>query len=271
MPVVVNLILGRKKEEPVLGDVGELDLAAGDRVIIDIDQAQEVAVVAGRERMLEKSKEPVYRILKKFAAEEAQRMEDNKKKAAEAVKAVLERIKSHELQMKLTCIEYSFDRSKLFVYYTSETRVDFRQLIKDLGHLLKTRIQMVQIGVRDEAKMLGGIGPCGRVLCCSSFLRNFAMVGIDTAKLQDPLMNVSKMSGCCGRLMCCLSFESKFYEEQARKMPRPGARVHTPEGQATVVAVNLLTEEMTVEFHDKQVKKFRSNQITPPNPEKNRS
>ncbi|MEW6040992.1 MAG: regulatory iron-sulfur-containing complex subunit RicT [Elusimicrobiota bacterium] len=262
MPVIVNVVLNRKKEELILGDVGDINLSGGDKVIVDIDQAQELGTVSGKERLIEKTKEPVYKISRKFSDEDLPRIEDNKRKASEAVKIILQKVERHELQMNLTCVEYSFDRSKLFIYYTAETRVDFRELIKDLGHLLKTRIQMVQIGVRDEAKMLGGLGPCGRVLCCSSFLKNFITVSVDTAKLQDPSMNMSKMCGLCGRLMCCLAYEGRFYEEQSKKFPKVNSKVHTPDGAGTVISINYLNEDITVELSDKQVHKFKPCQLT---------
>jgi len=261
MPIVVDLLV-RKKETEILGDAGRLDLSVGDRVLVDIEQGLEIGLVNSKERLIEKKKGEIYKIVRKLTEEDVARIEENKKKGMEATKTVLQKIEDCELDMKLTYTEYNFDRTKLFIYYTSDTRVDFRQLIKDLGHVLKTKIQMVQIGVRDETKMLGGIGPCGRVLCCKSFLKNFVSVSVESAKQQDVSFNIAKLSGLCGRLMCCLSYESDFYNEQFKKLPRIGSKVHTPEGPGSVLSVNCIKEEVTVELGDKQVRKFPFSKIS---------
>jgi len=261
MPIVVDLLV-RKKETEILGDAGRLDLSVGDRVLVDIEQGLEIGLVNSKERLIEKKKGEIYKIVRKLTEEDLPRIEENKKKGMEATKTVLQKIEDCELDMKLTYTEYNFDRTKLFIYYTSDTRVDFRQLIKDLGHVLKTKIQMVQIGVRDETKMLGGIGPCGRVLCCKSFLKNFVSVSVESAKQQDVSFNIAKLSGLCGRLMCCLSYESDFYNEQFKKLPRIGSKVHTPEGPGSVLYVNCIKEEVTVELGDKQVRKFPFSKIS---------
>jgi len=261
MPIVVDLLV-RKKETEILGDAGRLDLSVGDRVLVDIEQGLEIGLVNSKERLIEKKKGEIYKIVRKLTEEDLPRIEENKKKGMEATKTVLQKIEDCELDMKLTYTEYNFDRTKLFIYYTSDTRVDFRQLIKDLGHVLKTKIQMVQIGVRDETKMLGGIGPCGRVLCCRSFLKNFVSVSVESAKQQDVSFNIAKLSGLCGRLMCCLSYESDFYNEQFKKLPRIGSKVHTPEGPGSVLSVNCIKEEVTVELGDKQVRKFPFSKIS---------
>ena len=261
MPIVVDLLV-RKKETEILGDAGRLDLSVGDRVLVDIEQGLEIGLVNSKERLIEKKKGEIYKIVRKLTEEDVARIEENKKKGMEATKTVLQKIEDCELDMKLTYTEYNFDRTKLFIYYTSDTRVDFRQLIKDLGHVLKTKIQMVQIGVRDETKMLGGIGPCGRVLCCRSFLKNFVSVSVESAKQQDVSFNIAKLSGLCGRLMCCLSYESDFYNEQFKKLPRIGSKVHTPEGPGSVLSVNCIKEEVTVELGDKQVRKFPFSKIS---------
>src|SRR3989339_1913825 len=255
MPVVVDLKI-RRKEDIIYGDVGKLNLNVGDRILVDIDQAQEVGAVLTTERLIEKKKMEVFKISRKIGNEDLPRMKENCQRNTEAGKIIVQKIDDYELDMKLTCVEYTFDRSRLFVYYTAETRIDFRQLIKDLGHLLKTRIQMVQIGVRDEAKMLGGFGPCGCQLCCKTFLKTFNSVTVEMAKLQDPSLNISKMTGVCGRLMCCIAYEDAFYSEQAKKIPRAGSRVNTPEGQGIITQINYIKDEVTVELPEKQFKKF---------------
>ncbi|MFH2070929.1 MAG: regulatory iron-sulfur-containing complex subunit RicT [Elusimicrobiota bacterium] len=260
MPVIVDVAI-RKKEEKVVCDTGDVPVSVGDRVILEIDQSQEMGVVVSRERMIEKPRKDACKILRRCTPEDIKRLADNRIKKEDACRVARQKIEDHEIKMKLTCVDYSFDRAKLYVYYTAETRIDFRQLIKDLGHMLKTRIQMVQIGSRDETRMLGGLGPCGRVLCCKNMLRDFIPVTIDMAKIQDPSLNVSKMSGPCGRLMCCIAYEDKFYSEQLKKMPRVGSRVRTPEGEAKVISVHLMKECITVEFPDKQVRKYNLNEI----------
>lgn len=261
MPVVVDVVV-RRKEETLLGDVCNLDIGLGDRVIIEIDEAFEVGLVTSNERLVEKPKEQPYKIVRKFQAEDARRIEENKGRNEQAMKVVLQKVGEYKLKMKLTCVEYSFDRSKLFIYYTADTRIDFRQLIKDLGHALKTRIQMVQIGVRDEAKMFGGLGHCGRVLCCRTFLKDFTPVTIDMAKNQGLSMNIPKVSGLCGRLMCCLAYEQCVYLELAKKLPRVDSKVNTPDGSGIVVAVNSLKGEITVELQDKHTKKYPADKVT---------
>lgn len=252
----------RRIKDYILGDTGHHDLVIGDRIIVETEHGQEAAVVCERERMVEKPKDPVGKVLRKLTEDDKRRLADNEGKNQQALKVVLQKIEDYELQMKLTCVQYTFDRSKLFIYYTAENRVDFRKLIKDLGHILKTRIQMVQIGVRDETKMIGGLGPCGRKLCCQSFLKDFTSVTIDMAKEQDLSLNTAKLSGICGRLMCCISFENDFYKQCKKRLPHAGNKVQTPHGQGTVVSLNCVKEEVTVEFPDKQVKTFPADKVS---------
>ncbi|MHB9155149.1 MAG: PSP1 domain-containing protein [Endomicrobiales bacterium] len=261
MPIVVGLMVRRIKDK-VYGDTGHLDLVIGEYVLVETEHGMEVGMVCEREKMIEKSKDPVGKVVRKLTPDDRRRMCENGEKNKQALKTVLQKIEDHELQMKLTCVQYTFDRSKLFVYYTAETRVDFRELIKDLGHILKTRIQMVQIGVRDESKMVGGLGTCGRRLCCQEFLKDFSSVTIEMAKDQDLSLNTAKLSGLCGRLMCCLAFEHDFYKQAKKRLPHVGSKVHTPGGQGTVVAVNCLKEEVLVEMPDKQVKLFPCDQVS---------
>ena len=262
MPIVVGLTARRIKEK-LFGDTGHLDLVIGDKVLIETEHGQEDAVVCERERMIEKLRDPVAKVIRKLTPDDKRRIFENEQKNRQSQKVVLGKIEDHELDMKLTCVQYTFDRAKLFIYYTAETRVDFRELIKDLGHILKTRIQMVQIGVRDEAKMIGGLGTCGRTLCCQGFLKDFSSVTIDMAKEQDLSLNTSKLSGLCGRLMCCITYEYGDYKECNKTMPQPGTKVKTPAGQGTVASINCVKEEVTVEFGDnKQRKSFPLNDVS---------
>lgn len=261
MPVVVELELHRKKDK-ILGDVGGFDLTLGSHVIVEIDNALEIAIVAKHEVMIDKPKQPVYKILRSVTPEDKLHMKENEEKNREACKTVLDRIRVYNLNLKLTCVEYSFDRTKLYIYYTSETRVDFRQLVKDLGHLLKARIQMVQIGGRDESKMLGGLGLCGRLLCCMTFLKEFTPISVEMAKEQNLSINIAKLSGLCGRLKCCLAYEYNYYAELSKKMPPVGSKVTTPEGLGNVVGIDYLKRSISVELSNKQIKQFSYEQVS---------
>jgi cell fate regulator YaaT (PSP1 superfamily) len=255
MPIVAGLLVRRLREK-IWGDSGHLDLLIGDRVIAETEHGMEVGTVCEKEKMVDKPKEPIGKVVRKVTPEDEKRLVENEEKNHQAQKIVMQKVEDHELQMKLTTVQYTFDRSKLFIYYTAETRVDFRELIKDLGHVLKTRIQMVQIGVRDEAKMIGGLGHCGRRLCCQDFLKEFSSVTIDMAKEQDLAINTAKLSGLCGRLMCCLAFENEGYCHMRKNMPRVGTKVNTPGGAGTITAIHILKEEVQVEMPDKVRKLF---------------
>ncbi|MFA5858789.1 MAG: regulatory iron-sulfur-containing complex subunit RicT [Elusimicrobiota bacterium] len=256
MPVVVGIEV-RKNKEKVLADCGNLDLKLGQKIIIETENGYEVGTVCDRERIVEKTDKSISKILRPFGKDDYARLADNETKVQEAMSIVVRKIQDYELAMKLTCLDFTFDRKKLFIYYTADTRVDFRELIKDLGHILKTRIQMVQIGVRDEAQILGGIGHCGRVLCCCEFLKEFKPCTIEMAKEQDIPINVAKLSGVCGRLMCCLGYEHQIYKELKESMPRIGDTVRTNEGKGKVVAAIILTGEVVVEYENNEKKKVK--------------
>jgi len=261
MPIVVGVEIRRKD---VLDFLPEgIDLAIGDNCLVETDNGIEVGKVVSPERMFERSKKKLNRVIKKMESSDWEVVERNAKKGKEAFQTVMQKVEEHELKMKLTCVEYTFDCNKLFVYYTAEGRVDFRELIKELGYLLKTRIQMVQIGVRDEAKMLGGFGPCGLPICCGSFLRNFRPVSIDMAKDQDLSLNPAKISGVCGRLMCCLAYENDFYHESRKNFPKVNSKVSTKDGIGIIKAVDILREEVTVEYADGMLKKLSRQEVSP--------
>ena len=169
-----------------------------------------------------------------------QHYEENKVRENDAFRICQEKIAAHGLDMKLVEAEYTFDNTKLLFYFTSAGRVDFRELVKDLAGVFRTRIELRQIGIRDEAKLLGGLGTCGRPLCCASFLADFVQVSIKMAKEQSLSLNSTKISGCCGRLMCCLRYESDTYEEEIRRTPSVGSLLQTPDGQGTVISCNPL-------------------------------
>lgn len=186
---------------------------------------------------------------------------ENKEKAKETFEICQKKIKEHELTMFLIDCEYTFDRNKLIFYFTAEGRIDFRELVKDLASIFKTRIELRQIGVRDEAKSIGGLGPCGRRLCCSSWLGDFQPVSIKMAKDQNLSLNPTKISGICGRLFCCLKYEHDVYSEALEKMPTVGSIVQVPDGKGKVIEINPLLEQAKVELQDKNVKLYEREDI----------
>ncbi|QST00113.1 MULTISPECIES: PSP1 domain-containing protein [Pontibacillus] len=177
---------------------------------------------------------------------------ENKQNAKEAFNVCADKIIQHKLDMKLVDVEYTFDRNKVIFYFTADGRVDFRNLVKDLASVFKTRIELRQIGVRDEAKMLGGIGPCGRMLCCSTFLGDFEPVSIKMAKDQNLSLNPAKISGLCGRLMCCLKYENDDYETAKKELPDIGEDIRTPQGPGKVVGLNILERVIQIEIPDQE-------------------
>ncbi|MEC5425016.1 stage 0 sporulation family protein [Virgibacillus sp. C22-A2] len=177
---------------------------------------------------------------------------ENQEQAEKAFDTCKEKITEHKLDMNLVEVEYTFDRNKIIFYFTADGRVDFRNLVKDLAAMFKTRIELRQIGVRDEAKMLGGIGPCGRMLCCSTFLGDFEPVSIKMAKDQNLSLNPAKISGLCGRLMCCLKYENDDYETAKRDLPDIGQAIKTPFGNGKVVGINILERLVQIEIPEKE-------------------
>ena len=199
---------------------------------------------------------PLKKVLRKATPEDEAKIKENAQKEKEAFQVCQKKIGERGLPMKLVGVDYAFDVSKIIFYFTAEGRVDFRELVKDLASIFRTRIELRQIGVRDEAKMLGGIGCCGRELCCASFLNDFDPVSIRMAKDQNLSLNPTKISGICGRLMCCLRYENEVYEDARGRFPCCGAQVCTPGGEGKVVSTNILKGTVSVEFPDRQVANF---------------
>ncbi len=191
---------------------------------------------------------PLKKVIRVADHTDAKQVEENKAAAKHAFDVCYTKIKEHSLEMKLVDVEYTFDRNKIIFYFTADGRVDFRELVKDLAAVFRTRIELRQIGVRDEAKMLGGIGPCGRLLCCSTFLGDFEPVSIKMAKDQSLSLNPAKISGLCGRLMCCLKYENDNYESSKEELPDIGAMVSTPMGTGRVLGVNILDRNVQVDL-----------------------
>ncbi len=228
-------------------------LKKGDIVIVETARGVECGEVAMENRDV--SEEEIVKPLKKLVRvatdEDIDKVKENKKKEKEAFEICEKKILKHGLDMKLVDIEYTFDNSKILFYFTADGRVDFRELVKDLASVFHTRIELRQIGVRDESKMLGGIGICGRPFCCSSFLGDFQPVTVKMAKEQGLSLNPTKISGTCGRLMCCLKYEQNAYDHLLRITPKTGAIVETPEGRGKVVDVNLLRGIVKVQLDKK--------------------
>ncbi len=230
-----------------------LEMKAGDIVIVEAERGLDYGQVQGDPVTAEKSDASVKKVLRLVNDQDKKQIQENRKKAHEASVTCSQKINEHKLDMKLVGAECSFDRSKILFYFTAEGRVDFRELVKDLAKVFKARIELRQIGVRDEAKMCGGFGPCGRELCCCRFLKDFEPVTIKMAKDQNLSLNPPKISGLCGRLMCCLSYEHKHYKEMNRGLPREGERVETPEGKGKVISVNILKRLATVILEDGKI------------------
>lgn len=229
-------------------DAAGYTLNVGDAVVVETSRGLECGEVgmANRDMAEEDVIQPLRPVVRPATREDIRRVEENAAQEAEALKVCAERIAAHGLDMKLISAECAFDGSKILFYFTAEGRVDFRNLVKDLASTFRTRIELRQVGVRDEAKMLGGLGICGRPLCCSQFLSDFHPVSIRMAKDQGLSLNPTKISGTCGRLMCCLKYEQEAYTSLLKMTPRQGALVNTPEGHGTVVDINLLTGSLKV-------------------------
>ena len=226
-------------------------IPAGTDVIVETARGVEMGTVVLRKREVADSDivKPLKKVIRIATNQDYAQDAANREKEKESAQVCLQKIKEHGLDMKLVDVEYTFDSSKVLFYFTADGRVDFRELVKDLASVFRTRIELRQIGVRDEAKMLGSYGVCGRSLCCSQFLGDFAPVSIKMAKEQGLSLNPTKISGTCGRLMCCLKYEQDAYEDLLAVTPRQGAIVKTPDGNGTVVQVNLLKSKLKVHIN----------------------
>lgn len=247
-------------------DPQDFEINKGDNVIVETSRGIEYGtVVVGRKEINDDELlKPIKPIMRPAQQEDHERYRENKKKEKEAFDICAEKIKRHGLEMKLIEVEYTFDGSKILFYFTADGRVDFRELVKDLAMVFRTRIELRQIGVRDESKTIGSIGVCGRSLCCSKFLGEFAPVSIKMAKEQGFSLNPSKISGACGRLMCCLKYEQDTYEELLKKLPRHGALVKTPDGNGIVESVSVLKEKVKVsvgEEKERTIKEYNASEI----------
>lgn len=248
-------------------DPRDTELKRGDHVIVETARGVEYGtVVMPPSQLADKEfNSPLKPVMRKATGEDTEKEKKNREKEREAFKICKEKIVKHGLEMKLIDAEYTFDNNKVLFYFTADGRVDFRELVKDLASVFKTRIELRQIGVRDETKILGGIGFCGRPLCCHTYLSDFAPVSIKMAKEQNLSLNPSKISGICGRLMCCLKNEEETYEELNKKLPNPGDSVTTNDGfKGEVASVNVLRQLVKVvieEGDEKEIKEYKAEDL----------
>jgi len=248
-------------------DPSDKELNINDNVIVETTRGMEFGkvVIGAKEVSEEEIVAPLKQVIRKATESDTAKEDENRAKEKEAFNICLEKIKKHDMQMKLVDVEYTFDNNKIIFYFTADSRVDFRELVKDLAAVFRTRIELRQIGVRDESKFIGGLGPCCRVACCNNHLGDFQPVSIKMAKEQGLSLSPNKISGLCGRLMCCLNYEQSQYEEARKKMPKVGSEVKTPEGQGTVIEINVLLETAKVKLTQKDgtitAKNFKVNDL----------
>jgi len=248
-------------------DPKHLEIKRGDHVIVETARGVEYGTVVMPPTEVEDEKviQPLKPVIRKATEEDNKTEQRNREKEKEAFKICLEKIQKHNLEMKLIDAEYTFDNNKVLFYFTADGRIDFRELVKDLAAVFKTRIELRQIGVRDETKILGGMGICGRALCCHTYLSDFVPVSIKMAKEQNLSLNPTKISGICGRLMCCLKNEEETYEELNRRLPNPGDFVTTDDGlKGDVSSVNVLRQlvKVIVDVGDeKEIKEYKVSQL----------
>jgi len=243
---------------------GDFSFSTGDYVIVESDRGLDYGeVLSGEEVILDNfiPQKNLRKIIRIATDGDVEKIDRNRKTAKEAIKTCNKKIIERNLNMKLIDAELSFDCSKIIFYFSAEERVDFRDLVKDLAKIFKARIELKQVGVRDEAKMFGGFGQCGRELCCARFLKDFEPVTIKMAKDQNLPLNPTKISGVCGRLMCCLSYEHKCYKESAKGLPKISQRIKTKDGQGKAIDVNYLKRLAVVELEDGRHIKIDYNQL----------
>lgn len=245
-----------------------LDLCVGDKVIVETASGEDMATVCYINKKIPESElaAPLKQILRKATAEDIEKVQNNKERAKKHLAEVKKRVKNFNLPMSISNIDYSFDGQKVVVNFTSEERVDFRDLLKDLGSYFKKRVELRQIGIRDETKLIGGLGVCGQPCCCKRFLDDFGHVSVKMAKTQNLSLNPTKISGLCGRLMCCLAYENDFYQDAQKNIPKIGGLTKTPEGVGKLISTNILKEIATVRFtkgEETIIKEFSFGDIAP--------
>lgn len=258
MDKIVQIRIGEYRDV-FLCNIRNMELKRGDCVILNIDRGLEYGTV-----FLEPSEAPECKIqnlpgnvMRIANTEDLARIERNKDKAREAITTCVKKINEQKLDMKVVHGEYSFDNSKVVFFFISDERVDFRNLVRELAGIFHARIELKQIGVRDKAKTVGGIGPCGRHLCCSSYMREFHPLTIKMAKEQDLPINPSRISGVCGRIKCCMAYEFPLYRQYVKTMPKKGAKISTPQGKGKVIDINFLTQTVRVDLGEGKIIKMK--------------
>ena len=266
----MKIIIGVRFKRPgkvYFFDPGNLHINIKSKVVVETTLGEEIGEVVAKKKLLSNTQfsTPLKKVIRIANNKDLKHYEENKIKEQEAFKICQEKIRKLNLNMNLTDVEYSFDNTKLLFYFTADGRIDFRELVKELAAIFKTRIELRQIGVRDEVRRIGGNGVCGRELCCCSFLNNFEAVSIKMAKEQNLSLNPSKISGNCGRLMCCLKYEQDVYEDKLNHLPKIGAIVRTDEGDGVVDSIETLKEIVKVKLKDDNdetyFKKFKSDEL----------
>jgi cell fate regulator YaaT (PSP1 superfamily) len=246
---------GERKE--IYQNPMEFPFKVGDHVIVEAEKGEDLGVVHQLGPLLERKRPSgnVLKLLRKPSATDMENFKDNKKKELDAYKLCVKKVEKHGLEMKVVGVEYQFDGNKITFYFTADKRVDFRELVKELASEYRVRIELRQIGVRDEAKRIGGYGVCGRKLCCTTFLSEFEPITTQCAKEQNLPLNPQKLSGLCGRLLCCLMYEREFYQEQSQKLPCLSTIYETPQGQGRVVDLDVFNEMVTLELPERKYEK----------------
>jgi cell fate regulator YaaT (PSP1 superfamily) len=262
MPIAVGIAF-RRVARSYWFDPAGYELKEWDKVIVETTRGQEMGTVRipPREVTEEDLQAPLKPILRPATSEDLEQYRQNLYMAKEAMGICRDKIAKHGLPMKLVHCEYAFDRTQLTFYFVAENRVDFRELVRDLAATFRTRIQLLQIGPRDQAKMMGGIGPCGLTLCCSTFLKEFTPISMKMAKDQSLFLNPVKFSGVCGKLMCCLQYEHEMYKDARSRLPRIGDAVQTPRGEGRVNDLNILKEEVMVEFPNGTIVTYAASEL----------
>ena len=252
---------GERKE--IYANPQQFPFQIGSYAIVEAEKGEDLGIVNQLGSVLERKRgeNPIRNIIRKPTKDDLEKYIDNQKKEFEAYKLCRQKIEEHKLEMKLVDVEYQFDSNKITFYFTADKRVDFRELVKELAGIYKVRIELRQIGVRDEAKRIGGYGCCGRKLCCTTYLKEFEPITTQCAKEQNLPLNPQKLSGLCGRLLCCLMYEREFYQTQMDKMPLKDAKFKTPNGIARVVNLDVFKEIVTLVFPEDKYEQFTLDEL----------
>ena len=255
--MMIEIIFKGERKE-IYNNPQQFPFKIGDYAIVEAEKGEDLGIVNQLGSMLERKKVEgeIRNIIRKPTAKDLEKYKENRRKEFEAYQLCRRKIVEHGLDMKLVDVEYQFDGNKITFYFTADKRIDFRELVKDLASIYKVRIELRQIGVRDEAKRIGGYGLCGRKLCCTTFLKEFEPITTQCAKEQNLPLNPQKLSGLCGRLLCCLMYERDFYKEQTERLPKIGDRFKTPQGVGTVTKVDVFSETVTLALSETKFEHF---------------